>query len=250
MPEGGPGMCIVRAGSVHALHFKNIVDIKAGRPALATFAGVHQSEGLGNESATETRHGEWRYIRSQLGPAEFAIDIQLVDGEFIKVTDRDLYLDVAFWSFKAGTGVNFVGGNNSSRSKLRGGGRSWIINSDGTISSKYHPEFVLGAKVAYDAEDLEGCWGCYCFPCGSAINNVQATGKDTLDEAGIFFLFGIFPLPYIKRRTRKKAGRNRFAVNINSDHDPIEYRTVNCIDFGPVLGFGCRLCGGNKHNKV
>ena len=101
---------------------------------------------LGKRYFKERRFNEWRYIESSCvsSDSNYAIQVQYVDNQFIKLANDDLVLDVAFWDMKEGTGVNFVGGVDFKKTKVPGGGRDWKLNDDGTISAKHHPHLVLG----------------------------------------------------------------------------------------------------------
>ena len=98
----------------------------------------------------ERMFGPWRYIESSCmeGGSHDAstVSVRWEDNEYLKLVDCDLVFDVAFWKMEVGTVVNFVGGSGGGgqRTKLPGGGRSWVINADGTISCKHHPHLVLG----------------------------------------------------------------------------------------------------------
>mmetsp|Transcript_8920 Transcript_8920/g.11518 ORF Transcript_8920/g.11518 Transcript_8920/m.11518 type:complete len:388 (+) Transcript_8920:50-1213(+) len=82
-----------------------------------------------------------------------ALIVSYVDKNFI-VLNGLWALDVAFWKFEEGNGVNFVKVVDHPKTKWwekkpktleYGGGRDWILNmDDGTISPKNHPGLVLG----------------------------------------------------------------------------------------------------------
>jgi hypothetical protein len=84
MAVGGPGMCLVPRGDQHELRFREYSGLKSGRPVLASFAGVHQGQGLGREYLEEKTYNEWRYTESRLGEASRAVKIVL-EGGFIKL---------------------------------------------------------------------------------------------------------------------------------------------------------------------
>ena len=53
--------------------------------------------------------------------------------------------DISFWKYKKGIDVGLVGeATHEFRSRDTGGGRSWVVNSDGTISAAMAPYLVLG----------------------------------------------------------------------------------------------------------
>ena len=101
-----------------------------------------------NATINQNKAGPWRYIESGCVPPEAAVTARLEDGKFVKLTDRDLVLDVAHWKMKEGQPVNWVGGTSAKeKTKQDGGGRDWTINDDGTISAKHHPHLVLGVEM-------------------------------------------------------------------------------------------------------
>mmetsp|Transcript_17807 Transcript_17807/g.36999 ORF Transcript_17807/g.36999 Transcript_17807/m.36999 type:complete len:370 (+) Transcript_17807:59-1168(+) len=236
----GPPMVLVEKSSKHALRFKNFQDLKAGRPVVAEFSGNHDGQGLGRQYAEQRNFQEWRYTESALGNA-VPITIQLEDGFLVvmdtRTSERELCFDVSFWKYEAGNTVNFVGGNNESRTKLVGGGRSWLVNNDGTISCQAAPHLVLGVGVEINAHDLNGCWQCSCFPCGCALFSIKATSHDNYDECGIFLWFFTMPLIYGKKRRRTRKGANSF-VNVKDANDNAEFTSAKTFKPSPCLSGG------------
>jgi hypothetical protein len=140
-------LVLTRKGSSNQCIFDRSGDLRSGqavRLALLSHSGMIITKMYPEEKS----FGPWRYTESdcQEGGRLEAITVRLEDNEFIKLVDCDLVFDVSFWSMNVGTVVNFVGGSGSGehRTKLHGGGRSWVVNADGTISCKHHPDLVLG----------------------------------------------------------------------------------------------------------
>jgi len=130
--NSGPGLCLVKKGDKHQLRFRFAPNLKSGESVPALLGGVHDGMAIGREYLEEKRHEEWRYTESALGPGA-GVQLKLERGEFLKLQDSDLVLDVAFWKMAEGTPVNFVGGNGE-RTYLKDGrkdGRSWVVNNDG-----------------------------------------------------------------------------------------------------------------------
>ena len=50
-----PGMVLVERSSRHSLRFLHLADLKAGRPVVASFAGVHSGQGLGRKYSEQVR---------------------------------------------------------------------------------------------------------------------------------------------------------------------------------------------------
>jgi hypothetical protein len=135
--KGSPNQCIIaRSAELHA------------GQAVPFVLLSHSGMVISKEYTREKSAGPWRYIESNCieGGQEDAITVRYEEGEFLKLGACDLVLSVAFWKMEVGNVVNFVGGSGDSghRTKLPGGGRSWTINNDGTISSQHHPRLVLG----------------------------------------------------------------------------------------------------------
>jgi hypothetical protein len=71
-----------------------------------------------------------------------------MDNQYVKLADADLVFDVSFWKMEPGNTVNFVGGTSTkAKTKQGGGGRDFVLNSDGTISCKHRPDLVLGTNA-------------------------------------------------------------------------------------------------------
>merc|ERR1712146_736705 len=100
--------------------------------------------GIGMQYDEERVTGEWRYIHSCGTKQARAIEVSWVEQNFLKVSGRELVFDVEFWKMNSGTPVNFVGGPNTGRTNMRGPGRNFIVNPDGTISCSSNPNLVLG----------------------------------------------------------------------------------------------------------
>ena len=141
-------MVLTKRGSANQCVFNDIAELKVGGEISLTLSG---RRGIGRKYPEERRAGSWRYTESGCGPAEAAIRVRFEDGQYIKLADADLVLDVAYWKMEEGNTVNFVGGTpgfrgTGTRTKTGGGGRDWTINDDGTISAKHHPHLVLGVR--------------------------------------------------------------------------------------------------------
>jgi len=60
-------------------------------------------------------------------------------------TIPSMVFDISYWNYEAGNTVNLVGSQFSNeKSRRGGGGRTFIVNNDGTISSAKAPNLVLG----------------------------------------------------------------------------------------------------------
>merc|ERR1719199_293282 len=83
-----------------------------------------------------------------VGAAENAASGTLDERGFLTYTHggtNGKVLDVAHWKYEVGNDVNFVG-HVSARGETfkEGGGRSFVLNGDGTLACKHAPHLVLG----------------------------------------------------------------------------------------------------------
>lgn len=239
-PENGPRMVLVKRGSPNELRFTNHLDLKRGKQVSASLSS-HQGVGIGRCYKEERRHKVWRYTESCLGEDGIPIFIEYVENRFLKVVGADLVFDVSFWNLEEGNTVNYVGGTGAAPTRAPGGGRDWDINQDGCISCRNKPNLVLGAAVDIPSKDLEGCYSCYCFPCGSAMYNISANGNDAYHERGVFCFLGVLPLLYCKNRQRRKSqGANTF-VTEGDENDKAGFFRPGVYNPGE---FKSLLCGG------
>lgn len=149
----GP-LALVPRGSPDQYVFEEADKLKGGSDVELKLRS-HKGMGIGTKFLNERRVGPWRYIESDGCFAASSIRVRYEDQNYIKLADRDLVFDVAFWTMREGNIVNFVGGTSTADpTKKAGGGRDWTINADGTISAKHHPHLVLGFK---------GCTVCFRF---------------------------------------------------------------------------------------
>lgn len=148
----GP-LALVPRGSPEQYVFEEAEKLKAGSDVTLTLRS-HKGMGIGTKFLNERQAGPWRYIESDGCLAASSLRVRFEEN-YIKLVDRDLVFDVAFWIMREGNVVNFVGGTSTNHpTKLSGGGRDWVINDDGTIAAKHHPHLVLGFK---------GCLVCLPF---------------------------------------------------------------------------------------
>ena len=141
----GP-LALVPRGSPEQYVFEEAESLKGGSEVTLTLRS-HKGMGVGTKFLDEKRIGPWRYIESDGCFSASSMRVRYEDQNYIKLADRDLVFDVAFWNMQKGNVVNFVGGTSTTDpTKKAGGGRDWIINDDGTISAKHHQHLVLGFK--------------------------------------------------------------------------------------------------------
>ena len=79
--------------------------------------------------------GEWSYIELGLGPHGMAMRVRL-DGEFLVRVHDDRVFDIAHWKYEVGNHLSILRSTacHPGHTRYGNGGRSFVINSDGTIS--------------------------------------------------------------------------------------------------------------------
>ena len=199
----------------------------------------HPGKGVGCKYTQPRTHKEWNYIET-CGVDDRSTMIASIryDDGFIRLSDArgalDLVLDVTSWKFTEGTPVNFVGGKNRQRTELHGGGRSFTINTDGTIALMKHPNLVLGfnspgvwesPERCIETEEIAGCWCCVCVPVGLACFVKKVISRDRLLHQGYILL--PFPSFFSEERTRQHN------TNGFNNSDP------NNVDFYPCSWMAC-----------
>lgn len=133
VPRGSRSACVF----AHARNFRN------GTYPLVLAS--HPGKAIGMAPSGKQYLGPYTFILSKLvdltDPRARPAEVHY-DGEYIWISGEDLVFDVAFWKFEQGNSVNFVGDANGTQKP--GGGRSWDVNEDGTISVRGQPQWVLG----------------------------------------------------------------------------------------------------------
>ena len=146
--SGNNGQGCTQLGQVH--FFDRHEGLVASTPggSFKLLLKSHPGFGIGRMYKEERRAGPWRYTESALVPAKHAVTVNYEDGKFVKLKDADLVFDVSYWKMECGNTVNFVGGaTKKEKTKQSGGGRDWVLNSDGTIGAMHRPDLVLGIAL-------------------------------------------------------------------------------------------------------
>ena len=97
----------------------------------------------------------WLVVGLGVGEASLAESMRCVlDAEgFLVRTHDERCFDVAWWRYEPFNDVNLVNEKyDKSKTKIGGGGRSFVCNEDGTISLRHAPHLVLGVKQDAHAE--------------------------------------------------------------------------------------------------
>ena len=232
-------MTLVRRGSPNQAVFENTGQLLSGKPATLTLRS-HPGMGIGMQYTQERQFQEWRYIESCGTQASNAIEVSWVQNNFLKVSGRDLVLDVAFWKMNSGTPVNFVGGPNKERTNLRGPGRDFTVNPDGTISCSHAPNLVLGFTTIglwegrgrkITPQEIAGCWFCVCIPAGLACFRKEPDA----DDEDAMWQKGCLILPFVSYFSEKRIR----IPNTNGWGKEHEMHNIDDYPCGPNL-----VCNG------
>ena len=135
--------------------------VKRGSPESLIFQHAHALSGVEGAPLTLVSHpgwavvprydyprsaAEWRYIELGLGPDHMAAHMRL-DGEFLVRMHDERVMDIAHWQYEEGNTLNVLRSahNHPGNTRYGNGGRSFVVNHDGTISPKRASHLVLGA---------------------------------------------------------------------------------------------------------
>jgi len=106
----------------------------------------HPGYGLASIHDDERDYHGYKYFEMGMSPANSAAE-GWYDGTFITLAASTMVLDVSFWKYEKGNTVNFVKPPGSEDPRNHGGGRSFNLESNGTMTCKGSPQFVLGVMT-------------------------------------------------------------------------------------------------------
>ena len=141
--EDGPRLVLTSKGAADAIYFENAHALRQPGGALLTLRG-------GMAVVPRYDHPreimEWSYIELGLGPREMAMRVRL-DGEFLVRVHDERVFDIADWKYEVGNHLSILRSTacHPGHTRYGNGGRSFVINPDGTISPKCAQHLVLGA---------------------------------------------------------------------------------------------------------
>ena len=143
--EDGPMLSLVRRGAPDALVFERAHQLSGPEGALLTLAS-HPGMAVVPRYEYPRAVAEWRYIELGIGPAHMAAHMQL-QGEFLVRLHDERVMDIANWNYEEGNTLNILRSSSvhPGHTRYGGGGRSFIVNADGTISPMKAQHLVLGA---------------------------------------------------------------------------------------------------------
>ena len=142
--EDGPFLVLTNKGAADAIYFEYASALRQSGGALLT---------LRNGMAVVPRydyprqHDEWSYIELGLGPRSMAMRVRL-DGEFLVREHDERVLDIAHWKYEEGNHLVILRSStcHPDHTRKAPGGRSFVVNPDGTISPKFAQHLVLGGQ--------------------------------------------------------------------------------------------------------
>ena len=141
--EDGPKLVLTSKGSADAIYFENAHALHQKGGALLTLRG-------GMAVVPRYDHPreimEWSYIELGLGPRGMAMRVRL-DGDFLVRVHDERVFDIAWWKYEVGNHLSILRSTacHPGHTRYGNGGRSFIVNSDGTISPQKAQHLVLGA---------------------------------------------------------------------------------------------------------
>ena len=143
--EDGPKLVLTSKGSSSALYFENAAGLHQKGGALLTLRGGNMAIVPRYDYPRDA--GEWSYIELGLGPHGMAMRVRL-DGEFLVRVHDDRVFDIAHWKYEEGNNLVILRSSifHPINTRKAPGGRSFVVNPDGTISPKFAQHLVLGGQ--------------------------------------------------------------------------------------------------------
>ena len=146
--EDGSRLVLTSKGAANAIYFENVHALRESEGAILT---LRSGMAVVPRFDYPRKHEEWSYITLGLGPRDMAMRVRL-DGDFLVRVHDERVFDVCWWKYEVGNHLLIIRSTacHPSRTRLRAdgdrdGGRSFLVNSDGTISPKCAQHLVLGA---------------------------------------------------------------------------------------------------------
>ena len=141
--EDGPFLILTSKGAADAICFENAHALRQPGGALLT---LRNGMAVVPRYDYPRKHEEWSYIELGLGPRHMAMRVRL-EGEFLVREHDERVLDIAWWKYEVGNHLSILRSTacHPGHTRYGNGGRSFVINPDGTISPKCAQHLVLGA---------------------------------------------------------------------------------------------------------
>merc|ERR1719421_2221503 len=133
--EDGPMVALVekRPGAANVLIFEHAQALESSPGGRPLTLKSHPGLAIVPRYDYPRSAKEWRYIEIGIGPAHMAMTVKLEDQFLVRVHDERV-MDIAHWNYEAGNTL------------YGGGGRSFVVNNDGSISPALATHLVLGMQ--------------------------------------------------------------------------------------------------------
>ena len=165
---GAPELILTKRGSPLQITLENWQQLKQGEAVplhLASHPGyaivprapeqgpVHVGPPCGGD--------DWMYVELGVGPSDKALKAAFDKQGFFTSSHApnsmrgdsasappSMVFDISWWKYEEGNTVNLVGeARSNERSRDTGGGRTFTINEDGSVSNSRNPHLVLGVNL-------------------------------------------------------------------------------------------------------
>eukprot|EP00927_Polykrikos_kofoidii_P055929 TRINITY_DN50112_c0_g1_i1.p1 TRINITY_DN50112_c0_g1~~TRINITY_DN50112_c0_g1_i1.p1 ORF type:complete len:746 (+),score=94.19 TRINITY_DN50112_c0_g1_i1:55-2238(+) len=143
--EEGPRLVLVPAESPQRCVLECADDFRSGKVVKLTLSS-HPGHAIVPRYADARRAEEWAYIELGIGPISVGVEAQLRDGYIIRPFDQRVF-DIAYWKYEVGSALTILKSATAhpSHTFYPGGGRSFQVNANGTISCQSARHLVLGS---------------------------------------------------------------------------------------------------------
>ena len=166
--ETASKLILTSRDSSNALVFERAEELDSGSSGVPLTLSSHPGLAVvprNVEKEVKWGPGKWMYVELGVGSASMALKTKMDKhgrAGFIASTHVPMPVsdgstpsmvigvenDISFRKYKKGADVGLVGdATHEFRSRDTGGGRSWVVNSDGTISAAMAPDLVLGVQT-------------------------------------------------------------------------------------------------------
>ncbi len=138
-------VCLVEKGSPNQLRLDHAHSLRSGTGACPLTLASHPGFAIVPRYDHPRAADEWRYIEIGLGPAGMAMVCQQRGEHIVRIHDERV-MDIAHWKYEVGNTLNILRSARShpAHTNVGGGGRSFTVNQDGTVSPKFAPHLTLG----------------------------------------------------------------------------------------------------------
>ena len=143
--KDGPSLVLVARDSPRRCIFQHANDwvTRPGESLPLTLA--NSDYGVCCKTAHHESFAEWSYKKLVLGPKDQTMNVHFRNKVVFRTSDNDV-MDVSHWDFKEENDLNMLHGQNEDQTSRHHdmSGRSFVVNSDRTISPASTPHLCLG----------------------------------------------------------------------------------------------------------